>query len=165
MNNLYNEIDRFCDNENNRNQESSIRQTESVQRTFTENQKKTSGNMRLENEGKTELNQNASNQNNENTECKEGLFAQLYNQFSELDQDNCYRNIYGDDGKNNDDDDVLPPSEISNIQNVEANREVYNRARIQDNVNDSKANNNKMVIPESTNVISYQMPIECHKKF
>lgn len=165
MNNLYKEIDSFCDNENNRNQESSIRQTESVQRTFTENQKKTSGNMRLENEGKTELNQNASNQNNENTECKEGLFAQLYNQFSELDQDNCYRNIYGDDGKNNDDDDVLPPSEISNIQNIETNREVYNRARIQDNENDSKANNHKMVIPESTNLISCQIPIEFHKKF
>ena len=89
MNNLYKEIDRFCDNQNNQNQESSVRQTESVQRTLTENQKKTSGNMRLENEGKTELNQNASNQNNENTECKEGLFAQLYNQFSELDQDKC----------------------------------------------------------------------------
>ena len=165
MNNLYKEIEHFCDNQNNQNQESSVRQTESVQRTLTENQKEANGNMRLENEGKTELNQNASNQNNENTECKEGLFAQLYNQFSELDQDNCYRNIYGDDGKNNDDDDVLPPSEISNIQNIEANREVYNRARIQDNVNDSKANNNKKVIPESTNVISYQMPIECHKKF
>ena len=89
MSDLINDFNYFCDNENNRNQESSIRQTESVQRTLTENQKKTSGNMRLENEGKTELNQNGSNQNNENTECKEGLFAQFYNQFSELDQDNC----------------------------------------------------------------------------
>jgi hypothetical protein len=168
MNNLYEEINNFCDNVDNQNQESTLRKSESVQRNLTENQKKRSqkkcGNMRLESDltelkGKKEiLNQNASNQNNEYTDCKEDPYAHLYNPISECDLDN----FYGDE-KNNDD--VLPSSEISNIQKTETNSEIYNRARIQDNENDSQANNINMSNPESTSMISCQMSIEIHKKF